>query len=221
MKLVECYTFRILLLLFFFISNSFASDPKVNYSIADILTIVEKNPTELVVDCNGVGYEVKISLTTFTSLGNEEAVKIFTKLIVREDAHILYGFATKEEREMFTYLISVSGIGPNIAMIMLSSLIPEEIAHAIQTEDVQTIQSIKGIGAKTAQRVIIDLKGKVMKIAERSENMFSANNSNRFDALTALVSLGFDKKAAEKALDRVDSGSDPLEKLIKEALKVL
>lgn len=183
--------------------------------------LVEKNPTELVVDCNGVGYEVKISLTTFTSLGNEEAVKIFTKLIVREDAHILYGFATKEEREMFTYLISVSGIGPNIAMIMLSSLIPEEIAHAIQTEDVQTIQSIKGIGAKTAQRVIIDLKGKVMKIAERPENMFSANNTNRFDALTALVSLGFDKKAAEKALDRVDSGSDPLEKLIKEALKVL
>ena len=175
--------------------------------------LIEKNP--------GVGYEVKISLTTFTSLGNEEAVKIFTKLIVREDAHILYGFATKEEREMFTYLISVSGIGPNIAMIMLSSLVPEEIAHAIQSEDVQTIQSIKGIGAKTAQRVIIDLKGKVLKIAERSENMFSANNTNRFDALTALVSLGFDKKAAEKALDRVDSGSDPLEKLIKEALKVL
>ena len=183
--------------------------------------LIEKNPTELVVDCNGVGYEVKISLTTFTSLGNEEAVKIFTKLIVREDAHILYGFATKEEREMFTYLISVSGIGPNIAMIMLSSLVPEEIAHAIQSEDVQTIQSIKGIGAKTAQRVIIDLKGKVLKIAERSENMFSANNTNRFDALTALVSLGFDKKAAEKALDRVDSGSDPLEKLIKDALKVL
>ena len=183
--------------------------------------LIEKNPTELVVDCNGVGYEVKISLTTFTSLGNEEAVKIFTKLIVREDAHILYGFATKEEREMFTYLISVSGIGPNIAMIMLSSLVPEEIAHAIQSEDVQTIQSIKGIGAKTAQRVIIDLKGKVLKIAERSENMFSANNTNRFDALTALVSLGFDKKAAEKALDRVDSGSVPLEKLIKEALKVL
>lgn len=183
--------------------------------------LIEKNPTELVVDCNGVGYEVKISLTTFTSLGNEEAVKIFTKLIVREDAHILYGFATKEEREMFTYLISVSGIGPNIAMIMLSSLVPEEIAHAIQSEDVQTIQSIKGIGAKTAQRVIIDLKGKVLKIAERLENMFSANNTNRFDALTALVSLGFDKKAAEKALDRVDSGSDPLEKLIKEALKVL
>lgn len=183
--------------------------------------LVEKNPTELVIDCNGVGYEVKISLTTFTSLGNEEAVKIFTKLIVREDAHILYGFATKDEREMFSYLISVSGIGPNIAMIMLSSLVPEEIAHAIQTEDVQTIQSIKGIGAKTAQRVIIDLKGKVLKIVERSENMFSANNTNRFDALTALVSLGFDKKAAEKALDRVDSGSDPLEKLIKEALKVL
>ena len=89
--------------------------------------LVEKNPTELVVDCNGVGYEVKISLTTFTSLGNEEAVKIFTKLIVREDAHILYGFATKEEREMFTYLISVSGIGPKVALSILGALTPEDL----------------------------------------------------------------------------------------------
>ena len=183
--------------------------------------LVEKNPTELVVDCNGVGYEVKISLTTFTSLGNEEAVKIFTKLIVREDAHILYGFATKEEREMFTYLISVSGIGPNIAMIMLSSLVPEEIAHAIQTEDVQTIQSIKGIGAKTAQRVIIDLKDKMLKMTFSNENIFSSNNTNRFDALTALVSLGFDKKSAEKAIDKISTGEESVEELIKKALKIL
>ena len=106
-------------------------------------------------------------------------------------------------------------------MIMLSSLVPEEIAHAIQSEDVATIQRIKGIGAKTAQRVIIDLKGKVMKIAERSENTSGEGNINRFDALNALVSLGFDKKAAEKAIDRVDSGGLAVEKLIKEALKVL
>ena len=108
--------------------------------------LIEKNPTNLVIDCGGVGYDVKISLHTFSSIGSEEAIKVFTQFIVREDAQLLYGFASKEEREMFTYLISVSGIGPNTAMIMLSSLIPHEIAHAIQTEDVRTIQSIKGIG---------------------------------------------------------------------------
>lgn len=95
--------------------------------------LIEKNPTDLLIDCGGVGYEVKISLNTFTSLGSDEAIRLFTKLIVREDAHILYGFATKEEREMFNHLISVSGIGPNTAMIMLSSMVPDEIAHAIQS----------------------------------------------------------------------------------------
>ncbi len=183
--------------------------------------LIEKNPTELVIDCGGVGYDVKISLNTYTNIGTSEAIRVFTKLIVREDAQILYGFATKEEREMFNYLISVSGIGPNIAMVMLSSMVPEEIAYAIQTEDVVTIQGIKGIGAKTAQRVILDLKGKVMKIAGGIENSGASNNTNRFDALTALVSLGFDKKAAEKAIDKVDSGELAVEILIKEALKVL
>ena len=183
--------------------------------------LIEKNPTELVIDCGGVGYDVKISLNTYTNIGTSEAIRVFTKLIVREDAQILYGFATKEEREMFNYLISVSGIGPNIAMVMLSSMVPEEIAYAIQTEDVVTIQGIKGIGAKTAQRVILDLKGKVMKIAGGIENSGALNNTNRFDALTALVSLGFDKKAAEKAIDKVDSGELAVEILIKEALKVL
>jgi holliday junction DNA helicase RuvA len=125
--------------------------------------LVEKNPTELIIECGGVGYEVKISLNTFSALGSDESIKVFTKLVVREDAHILYGFASKEEREMFNHLVSVSGIGPNTAMIMLSSLVPDEIAHAIQSEDVRTIQSIKGIGAKTAQRVIIDLKDKMLK----------------------------------------------------------
>lgn len=183
--------------------------------------LVEKNPTELVIDCGGVGYEVKISLNTFSQLGDNEAVKIYTQFIVREDAQLLYGFATKEEREMFNYLISVSGIGPNTAMIMLSSLTPGEVAQAIQTEDVRTIQSIKGIGAKTAQRVIIDLKGKVLKFSADTENVGSKNNTNRFDALTALASLGFDKKAAEKVLDRIDNGQQSVEQLIKEALKLL
>jgi Holliday junction DNA helicase RuvA len=183
--------------------------------------LIEKNPTEVIVDCAGVGYEVKISLNTFAQLGSEEAVVLFTRLIVREDAHLLYGFATKEEREMFTHLISVSGIGPNTAMIMLSSLVPDEIAHAIQSEDVRTIQSIKGIGAKTAQRVIIDLKDKMVKMVFTTENIFGQNNTNRFDALTALLSLGFDKKAAEKAIDKIATGDESVEQLIKGALKIL
>lgn len=183
--------------------------------------LIEKNPTELLIDCAGVGCEVKISLNTFSAIGNDEAIRLHTRLIVREDAHILYGFATKEEREMFNHLISVSGIGPNTAMIMLSSLIPDEIAHAIQSEDVRTIQSIKGIGAKTAQRVIIDLKDKMLKMTFSAENMFSQNNTQRFDALTALVSLGFDKKAADKAIDKIATGNETVEQLIKEALKIL
>ena len=183
--------------------------------------LIEKNPTELLIECSGVGYEVKISLNTFTQLTESEQIKLHTKLIVREDAQILYGFFTKEEREMFNYLISVSGIGPNTAMIMLSSLIPEEIAHAIQTDDVITIQGIKGIGAKTAQRVIIDLKGKVIKFSSGSETFVLKGNKTRFDALNALVSLGFDKKSTEKVLDNIDSGEQTVEQLIKEALRLL
>ncbi|MFM6934043.1 MAG: Holliday junction branch migration protein RuvA [Flavobacteriales bacterium] len=183
--------------------------------------LIEKNPTDLLIECGGVGYEVKISLNTFSQLGNDEAVQVFTKLIVREDAHILYGFANKEEREMFNHLISVSGIGPNTAMIMLSSLVPDEIAQAILSEDVTTIQKIKGIGTKTAQRVIIDLKSKVAKMELSSENIFTSNNRNRFDALNALVSLGFDKKSADKVLDKIDTGTQSVEELIKEALRNL
>lgn len=183
--------------------------------------LVEKNPTYLIIECGGIGYEVKISLNTFSSIGSEESILIYTQFIVREDAQILYGFASKEEREMFNHLISVSGIGPNTGMIMLSSLATEEIANAIQTEDVRTIQSIKGIGAKTAQRVIIDLKDKMLKMNFSAGNIFAGNNTNRFDALTALVSLGFDKKAADKALEKVSIGDETVEKLIKDALKIL
>ena len=183
--------------------------------------LIEKNPTTLIIECAGVGYEVKISLTTFSAIGPAESIMIFTQHIVREDAQLLYGFATKEEREMFNHLISVSGIGPNTAMIMLSSLSPEEVAHAIQTDDVKTIQGVKGIGIKTAQRVIIDLKDKMLKITFSSENVFVQNNTNRFDALTALVSLGFDKKTVEKAIDKISTGEETVEQLIKQALKIL
>jgi Holliday junction DNA helicase RuvA len=183
--------------------------------------LVEKNPTTLIIECNGLGYEVKISLNTFSAIGSDEAVKVYTQFIVREDAQLLYGFATKEEREMFIHLISVSGIGPNTAMIMLSSLVPEEIAHAIQVEDVRTIQSIKGIGVKTAQRVIVDLKDKMVKMSFSPQISSVGHNTNRFDALTALVSLGFDKKNAEKAIEKVSQGDESVEQIIKGALKVL
>lgn len=183
--------------------------------------LIEKAPTEVVLECGGVGYELKISLNTFSTIGNDEHLKLFTKFVVREDAQILYGFAAKEEREMFNHLVSVSGIGPSTAMIMLSSMVPEEIAGAIQNEDVRTIQSVKGIGAKTAQRVIIDLKDKMLKMSFSSENMFNTNNTSRFDALTALISLGFDKKAAEKAIDKIATGDESVEQLIKGALKIL
>ena len=148
--------------------------------------LVEKNPTNVIIECAGVGYFVKISLNSFSALGTDEQLKLFTQMIVREDAHLLYGFATVEEREVFNLLCSVSGIGPNTAILMLSSLQPTEIAHAIQTEDVRTIQSIKGIGAKTAQRVIIDLKDKMIKVEWTDQsNIFAGHNTNRFDALTA------------------------------------
>lgn len=183
--------------------------------------LIEKNPTALIIECSGVGYEVKISLTTFSAIGSDESIKIFTQFIVREDAQLLFGFATKEERDIFNHLISVSGIGPNTAMIMLSSLTPVEVAHAIQSDDVKTIQSVKGIGVKTAQRVIIDLKDKMVKMAFSTENVITQNNTNRFDALTALVSLGFDKKLVDKALDKIATGEETVEQLIKQALKIL
>ncbi len=183
--------------------------------------LVEKNPTNLIIECAGVGYDVKISLTTFSSIGSNEAIQLFTQFIVREDAQLLYGFSTKEEREMFNYLISVSGIGPNTAMIMLSSLIPSEIANSIASEDVKTIQSSKGIGIKTAQRVIVDLKDKMTKWEFSLLNHNVGHNKNKLDALIALSSLGFDKKNAEKAIEKVCIGDETVEQLIKAALKIL
>lgn len=183
--------------------------------------LIEKSPTELVIECGGIGYLVKISLHTFSQLPSNEAIKIYTQFIVREDAQLLYGFADKVERDMFNLLISVSGIGPNTAILMLSSLTPPEVANAIGSEDVSTIQSVKGIGLKTAQRVIVDLKDKMLKFGLSDDSGTISNNTIRFDALTALVSLGFDKKAAEKALNRIFNDQATVELLIKDALKVL
>ncbi|MDX1784279.1 MAG: Holliday junction branch migration protein RuvA, partial [Aequorivita vladivostokensis] len=124
--------------------------------------LVEKNPTDVVIDCNGVGYFINISLHTFSDLPTSENVKLFTHLLVREDAHTLYGFSSVAEREIFRLLISVSGVGASIARTMLSSLAPEQVLDAIAQNDIATIQSVKGIGAKTAQRVILDLKDKIL-----------------------------------------------------------
>ncbi|MBL7899309.1 MAG: Holliday junction branch migration protein RuvA [Crocinitomicaceae bacterium] len=183
--------------------------------------LVEKNPTQIVVECGGVGYAVRISLNAFSQIGNDENIKILTQLQVREDAHVLYGFYSVKEREMFNHLISVSGIGANTAMLMLSSLTSDEIATAILSENVALIQSIKGIGSKTAQRVILDLKDKVAKSDFSTGNIFKANNTNQNDALTALLALGFEKKKAEKAIEKVAMDNQTVEQLIKEALKVL
>lgn len=183
--------------------------------------LIEKTPTHVIVECNGVGYFVKISLNTFSQVGDDENLKILTQLQVREDAHTLYGFMTNQERDMFNHLISVSGIGANTAIVMLSSMSPEEIASAIVSEDVATIQSIKGIGAKTAQRVILDLKDKVVKSDLAAENIFAQDNTTRNDALNALLALGFDKKKGQKAVEKVGIDGMTVEQIIKEALKIL
>ena len=183
--------------------------------------LIEKTPTHVVVECGGVGYFVKISLNTFSKIGPEEGIKIFTQLQVREDAHTLYGFFSTKEREMFNHLISVSGIGANTAILMLSSMTSDEIAAAIVNSNVVLIQSIKGIGSKTAQRVILDLKDKLAKSDFTTGNIFVSNNTNQNDALTALLALGFDKKKAEKAIEKVVLDNQTVEQIIKEALKVV
>jgi len=185
--------------------------------------LTEKTPTNLIVECGGVGYFVKISLNTFSRITQEngKGIKIFTNLQVKEDSQTLFGFFSIQEREMFLHLISVSGIGANTAMLMLSSLSSDEIAHAITSDDVTTIKSVKGIGLKTAQRVIVDLKSKMNKIEFSAENIFSGNNTNKFDALTALSALGFDKTKSEKAINKVLTDDQTVEELIKGALKIL
>lgn len=182
---------------------------------------MEKTPTYVVIDCSGVGYQVWISLNTYSQLGKDENIKLFTEFIVREDAQKLYGFKDVVEREVFNHLISVSGIGASTAILMLSALPPSEVARAIQTEDVNTIKSIKGIGAKTAQRVIVDLKDKMSKIEGGEEILSAQDNTKQFEALTALVSLGFDKKRIEKVLNKIDADNLSVEEIIKSALKQL
>ena len=185
--------------------------------------LVEKNPTEVVVDCNGVGYLLHISLNTFAALPSDENITLYAHLVVREDAHILYGFATKTEREVFKLLISVSGVGPSIARTMLSSMTADEIQHAIASGQVQIIQSVKGIGAKTAQRVLVDLKDKILKTFDMDQVSSPTNNTNKDEALSALEVLGFQRKQSEKIVNIIakEHPDASIEKIIKLALKNL
>jgi Holliday junction DNA helicase RuvA len=186
--------------------------------------LVEKNPTYAVVECAGVGYFVNISLQTFSALPDSESIHLYTHLIVKEDAHTLYGFHSQLEREVFRLLISVSGVGPSTGRMMISSLEPKEIQQGIVDGDVSLIQSVKGIGAKTAQRIILDLRDKIMKTYQmESESLVTADLSSKEEALSALEVLGFNAKQSEKVIVKLLK-EDPdlnVEQIIKKALKTL
>jgi len=189
-------------------------------------TLIEKTPAYVVIEtAGGVAYGIHISLATFSQLKETENVKLLTHYIIKEDAHQLFGFYNEEERSLFRLLISVTGIGANTARLILSSLSTDELVNAIATEDVRTIQSVKGIGLKTAQRVIIDLKDKIGKSTPQNiEKITISYNNNRVEALSALISLGFAKNSADSALEKIirtEGTHLSIEELIKKALRVL
>ena len=185
--------------------------------------LVEKSPTELVIDCNGIGYLVNISLNTFSLISDSESISLYTHLQVKEDSHTLFGFFEKTERNLFRKLISVSGIGASTARTMLSSLSPDEIQRAILSENVTTIQSIKGIGLKTAQRVIIELRDKVAVLGDVDSSIMGMSNSIREEALSALEVLGYSRKQTTKVIDKIigDNSEISVEGIIKDALNKL
>ncbi len=186
-------------------------------------TIAERNPANVIIETGGIGYFVNVSLNTYSKLGSQKEGILFLHLTVRDDAHILYGFAEKAERMLFRNLISVNGVGPSTAMLMLSSLSADEIASAVTTENVNVLKSVKGIGIKTAQRIIIDLKDKLAKIHEGDQILFPENNTIRNESLSALVMLGFMKKDAEKIVSKIlqEQPGTTVESVIKQALKRL
>ena len=187
--------------------------------------LVEKTPTYVVIDAGGVGYVMQISLNTFTKIGDSEKCKLFTEqMYVRDDMPRFYGFADVAERNLFRLLVSVSGVGGTSALLMLSSLTAAEIQNAIATANVAVIKSVKGIGEKTAQRVIVDLKDKMGKSDLSTEIFSNVNNTLKEEALSALVMLGFNKQGAEKVLDKIirtEGTGQTVEQLIKSALKNL
>ncbi len=185
--------------------------------------LAEITPTYVIVDNQGVGYYINITVNTYSQIKNLKEAKLFTHLVVREDAHILYGFAKENERLLFLMLITVSGVGANTARLILSSLTTEEAFQAITTGNASVLQSVKGIGAKTAQRIVIDLKDKLMKQDIQLEKIASNHNTLMDEALSGLLILGFNKAIAEKAMRKVlkQTDVDSVEGLIKEALKIL
>lgn len=185
--------------------------------------LVEKNPTYAVIEATGIGYLLNISLNTYSKIPDVESVFLYTHLAVKEDSHTLYGFIDKTEREIFRLLISVSGVGPSIARTMLSSMDTDEIQHAIASGNVAVIQSVKGIGAKTAQRVLVDLKDKIQKTYAIDEVSVTESNTSKNEALSALEVLGFNKKLSEKVIDKIllEDKTLTVEVLIKKALKNL
>ncbi|MBI3510404.1 MAG: Holliday junction branch migration protein RuvA [Bacteroidetes bacterium] len=183
-----------------------------------------KTPTFAILNCAGVGYHLNISLHTFSALPENGSCRIYAHLAVREDALVLFGFAEEQEREIFRQLISVSGVGPSTARMILSSMSPDEVTQAIHSGNVAALKAVKGIGEKSAQRIIVDLKGKFSKDTGIASSVFASDHKMRDEALTALVTLGFAKNAAEKAVDRslkTEGNAVSVEHLIKMALKNL
>ena len=186
--------------------------------------LVEKNPAYVVLNCSGVGYMIHISLNTYTKLPESGRVKLHTSLIIREDAHTLFGFFEQNEKTLFKHLISVSGVGPNTARMILSSMSVEEISQAIVGNNASVLQAVKGIGAKSAQRIVVDLKDRIEKEGFfEEENLVQPNNTLREEALSALVMLGYNKPVAQKTINQIlkkNAGVNmSVEQLIKEALK--
>ena len=185
--------------------------------------LIEKYPTHVIIDCNGLGYMVNISLHTYGQLGDDEAIKLFTHLQIKEDSHTLFGFFQPIERTVFRLLISISGIGASIARTMLSSMSPIEIQHAILTENLAAIKAVKGIGLKTAQRVLIELKDKVQKIEGTDEIPILQSNRTKEEALSALEVLGYPRRQSEKVIDNIlqSTPDSSIEEVIKIALNKL
>ncbi len=185
--------------------------------------IADISPANIIVESGGIGYFITISLNTYSQFSGKKDCKLYLHQIVREDAHLLYGFADATERELFRNLISVNGVGASTAIMMLSSLTADELRNAVMTENVVVLKAVKGIGAKTAQRIIIDLKDKLGKLPETGQILPAADNTIQIEALSALVMLGFAKKDAEKVVSKIlqEQTDATVESVIKQALKRL
>jgi len=184
--------------------------------------LIEKHPSHVIIECNGVGYFVNISLNTFDKIGTSESLKLYTYLSIREDAHTLFGFAEEDERVMYKQLISVSGIGPSTAIVILSALGPPKLKEALLNDEVAILQSIKGIGGKTAQRMIVELKDKMEKDTEIQLHIGGGQRELKNEAIAALQVLGFERKRIEKTVDRMLKkfpDMTQVEQLIKSVLK--